>query len=211
MTNDQRTNYWDLIVLTPTGAAPGTYDHVSITIGPDGRILSITAPSTVPDATFVANLANLAALLTNSSAGRLVTVGDGGNAYKALYYYDPNSTSFIEIGNDPSRSVRYVQQSFTTATTTLLGPSLQTNAIIRRVMVQVNSPYPGGTGIAIKGASGTVFMSNDQNDPTTTGVYVADLSSITPLGTPDAQLQVIISGLPNAGNGFVTVEYLLPS
>ena len=205
----ERTDYWQVIVLTPTGVVPGTYDHVSLNVGSDGRILSITAPTIFTDTIRVADQTALAGIVASSANGRLAVVTDNGNGYPALYVF--NGTIFTQIGNDPRNSIRYVQQLLGFTTNQNIGAPVHSNAIIKKVGLRIITPYTAGTSIDIRDGANVVYMAIDQNDPLTVGTYFVESISQTQVGPTNSQLKAVVSGGPSVGQALVTVEYLLPT
>lgn len=153
-------------------------------------------------------MTELNTLVSESDEGRLVVVLDAGNGYPALYYFD--GSSFVRIGNDPARSVRYARIAFSTASSTNIGSPIPTDAIVKSVRLQILTPYTGGTTIRIVGQSGTVYMDTQYNIADEAGIYMFEVNSSSAVGGGDAQLQAKVIGGPGVGSAIVTVEYLMP-
>lgn len=212
MVDFPKNDFWQVVVLTPTGVTPGVYTNPTLTIAEDGRITLAASGGGGGGgggaSGYVADMAALA-LLNGADQGTLVTVIDGGNTYNALYV--SNGATFNQVGSSPVRSVRYVQQAigFSSATVSL-GAPIQTNAVIRRVLVQITTPYTAGTTIVVRGAGGTIYAGASETDATVANTYVIEYSTETAVGGGNAQLQALVTGGPSAGAALITVEYLLP-
>jgi len=209
MVDTPKNDFWQVVVLTPTGVSAGTYVTPTVTVDTDGRISAISSPSTTTTTSYVADVPSLSGLVATAAAGKLVVVVDGGNTRRALYVFD--GSAFQRLTNDGKLSLRYMQATINTTPSQNLDAALPTDAIIVRVSLKITSVFDSGTSIEIKGAAGQTYMSSSENDPLTQNTYVVELSSATAVGSANAQIQALVSGSPSAGAGLVNVTYLLPN
>jgi len=84
------------------------------------------------------------------------------------------------------------------------------NAVVYSCMVQVVTPYTGGTVIAVgRVGSLSLLQSASDNLPTAANLYQA--VQRTPWGVAQLPVRVSVAGAPIAGDGYCVISYSLPN
>ena len=222
----EKKKHWQNIVLTPL-VTPGTYNNACVTVNQYGLVTGI---SSCPTAAFIvvdvpANLPNtgtngdLAVVLDDSSGGdpdspEAMYVWDadaaGGKPFPAPYYNWRRIASTADLNN----RIDYRQGGIATAMNQSIGAPLvlANNPVVKEVSVTIINPYDPGTRIQVRDTGATVYMDSGLGppytgdlDPMVPGTYTLDASgNQTVMAT--AQLEVLITGAPVAGTGYVFVK-----
>jgi len=84
--------------------------------------------------------------------------------------------------------------------------------IIKRISVEIITPYSGGATIEIQDTTSFVYMSFSVINPQLAGTYSEDLSGnlADMITNGDGQLRAVIGGAPGVGDGVVYVDWVSP-
>ena len=106
--------------------------------------------------------------------------------------------------------VSCIRMPITNAASQSSTTSIPANAIIRRAMLDITTPYSGGATIAV-GQTGTtsLLMATGDNVATLANQYEASMD--VAWGAGALAVLVTVAGAPAAGAGFCVVEYTSPN
>jgi len=212
-----KDDFWKTVSLDPTGVVAGTYNIPQLTISEDGRITSASGGS-VSTVSTVSTIADLPSVVAPSN-GDLAAVMDDGSGNEQLYIWnDANS----DLGN-PLLRWRLVGSTETSVTRKDYRQSIiditavqdidsviPDTGIIKRVTVEITTPYSGGATMEIQDAGSFVYMPFSSINPQLAGTYIEDLSgNVNTIATNGSgQIRAIVGGAPGVGDGVVYVEWI---
>lgn len=212
-----KDDFWKEVALKPTGVAAGTYSIPQLTIDEDGRIVSASGGtvSTISTEATIAGLPNIVA----PSNGDLAAVMDDGAGNEQLYIWnDANAdigaplNKWRLIGSTESQVTRkdYRQLAIDISAIQDIGPVIPDTGIIKRVTVEITTPYSLGATIEIQDAGAFVYMPFTSINPQLAAIYSEDLSgNLDNMATNGSgQIRAIVGGAPVAGAGVVYVEWI---
>jgi hypothetical protein len=217
MVDTPKTDHWQEIVLTPTGVAAGSYGPAQTTVGEDGRITNASSSlvSTVATVSLVAQLPTI----IGSVNGDLAVVLDDGFGNEQMYVWN---TSNADLGaplnkwrllaTTGTQTLRqdYRQSAIDTTAIQDIGAVIPDPGIVKRIAIEIITPYSPGTTIEIQNASAFVFMPFSSINPQLAGLYTEDLSGNLSdmISTGDGQLRAIVGGAPGVGSGVVYIDWV---
>jgi hypothetical protein len=217
MADTPKTDYWQEVVLTPTGVAPGSYGPAQITVGEDGRITNASNASvaTVSTVSLVGNLPTIIGPVN----GDLAIVLDDGFGNEEMYVWNssnadlgPPLNRWRRLATTDAQTLRqdYRQSTIDTTAVQNLSSAIPNTGIVKRVSVEITTPYSPGTSIEIQNTAAFVFMPFSSINPLLAGIYTEDLSGnlVDMLAAGAGQLTAIIGGAPGAGAGVVYVDWV---
>jgi len=217
MVDTPKNDFWQDTVLTPTGVAAGSYGPAQITVGLDGRITnaSNSSVSTISTVSLVGNLPTIIGPVN----GSLAVVLDDGSGNEEMYVWNNSNVDsgaplnkWRLIGTTDSQTLRkdYRQLAIDTTAIQNIGAIIPNSGIIKRVTVEITTPYSGGTTIEVQNTAAYVFMPFSTINPQLAGIYTEDLSgNLVDMGTAGAgQVTAVIGGAPGAGAGVVYVDWV---
>lgn len=118
-------------------------------------------------------------------------------------YVDAQVASVVAGGLSGTISSRAVAVPFTSLTSINIGAVLPTGAVVVRVLLSVGTASDAATTVAVL-SDATTIMATGENDPESTGIYVADAYH---LGGGE-QLTAVVGGTAGSvGSANVIVEY----
>jgi hypothetical protein len=218
MVNTPKSDFWQDVVLTPTGVLPGSYGPAQITVGADGRITNATnsVVSTISKVSLIAQLPTILGPLN----GDVAVVLDDGSGNEEMYVWNSaNADSGAPLNKWRRLSTTAAASSLrtdyrqsiidTTAIQNIDSPVLN-SGIVKSVSVEITVPYSIGTSIEIQNTAAFVFMPSSAINPLLAGIYKQDLSgNLTDMTTTGAtQLTAVVGGGPGVGSGVVYVEWV---
>ena len=217
MVDSPKTDHWQNVVLTPTGVAPGSYGPAQITVGEDGRITNASNASvaTVSTVSLVGNLPTIIGPVN----GDLAIVLDEGFGNEEMYVWNnsnadlgPPLNKWRRMATTDSQTLRqdYRQEVIDTTAIQNIDSAIPNTGIVKRIAVEITTPYSPGTSIEIQNTAAFVFMPFGSINPLLAGIYTEDLSGnlIDMLASGAGQLRAVIGGVPGAGAGVVYVEWV---
>lgn len=139
-------------------------------------------------------------VVTNSAlSGGTITLN-------ATSQYIWNGASWISMTPQISGSVRTIRTAITNAASQSSAASVPANAVVRRAMLDIQTPYSAGATITVgQTGSAALLMGTSDNAPTVAGLY--EVSQDTAWGASALAVLVTVAGAPSVGAGFVIVEY----
>ena len=216
MVDSPKTDHWQNVVLTPTGVAPGSYGPAQITVGEDGRITNASNASvaTVSTVSLVGQLPTIIGPVN----GDLAIVLDDGFGNEEMYVWNASNadlgnplTRWRRLAATDSQTLRqdYLQAVLDTTAIQNIDTAIPDTGIVKRVAVEITTPYSPGTSIEIQNTAAFVFMPFSSINPLLAGIYTEDLSGnlIDMLASGAGQLTAVVGGAPGAGAGVVYVEW----
>jgi hypothetical protein len=219
MVDTPKNDFWQHQVLTDTGVAAGTYSPAQITVGPDGRITnaSNSSVSTVSTVSLVGQLSTIIGPVN----GSLAIVLDDGFGNEEMYVWNGSNVDsgaplnkWRRIATTDAQSLRkdYRQSSIDATAIQNISSVIPDIGIIKRISVDITTPYSGGATIEIQDGTSFVYMSFSVINPQLAGTYSEDLSGnlADMITNGDGQLRAVIGGAPGAGAGVVYVDWVSP-
>ncbi len=221
MPDTPKNDFWQEVVLTDTGVAPGTYGPAEITVGADGRITNATN-ATVATVSTVSLVGNLPTIIGPVN-GDLAIVLDDGVGNEEMYVWNGSYADlggplnrWRRIATTDSQSLRqdYRQIAIDTTANQTVGAIIPDTGFIKRVAVEITTPYSGGTSIEIQDNAANVYMPFSIINPTLAGIYTIDLSgNLSDIATTagaggQGQMRAIIGGAPGVGAGAVYIDWV---
>jgi len=217
MVDSPKTNHWQDIVLTPTGVLAGSYSPAQITVGEDGRITSAANASvaTVSTVSLVGQLPTIIAPVN----GDLAIVLDDGFGNEEMYVWNASNADlgaplnrWRRLATTDTQTLRQDYRQDTTDTTAIqnIDSAIPDTGIVKRISVEITTPYSPGTSFEIQNTAAFVFMPFGSINPLLAGIYTEDLSGnlVDMLASGAGQLRAVIGGVPGAGAGVVYVEWV---
>ena len=212
-----KTDFWRTVSFDPTGVVAGTYNIPQLTIAEDGRITSASG-GTVSTVSTVSTIADLPSVVAPSN-GDLAAVMDDGAGNEQLYIWNDANADLGNpllkwrlIGTTLSMVTRKDYRQSTIDITALqdIDSVIPNTGVIKRISVEITTPYSVGATIEIQDAGAFVYMPFSSINPQLAGTYVEDLSgNIDSMGTNGSdQVRAIVGGAPAAGDGVVYVEWV---
>ncbi len=219
MVDTPKNDFWQDTVLTPTGVAAGTYGPAQITVGLDGRITNASNASvaTVSTVSLVGNLPTIIGPVN----GDLAIVLDDGFGNEEMYVWNGSNVDsgaplnkWRRIATTDAQSLRvdFRQTAIDTTAIQNIAAVIPDTGIIKRVSVEVTTPYSGGATIEIQDTAAFVYMSFAVINPQLAGIYSEDLAGnlADMITNGTGQLRAVIGGAPGAGAGVVYVDWVSP-
>lgn len=217
MVDTPKNDHWQEIVLTPTGVAAGTYGPAEITVGEDGRITNASNASVATVST-VSVVGNLPTIIGPVNGDLAIVLSDGFGNQEQYVWNNSNPdlgaplNRWRRLSTTDQQTLRadYRQDTIDTTAIKNLDSAIPDTGIIKRVAVEIITPYSPGTTIEIQNTAAFVFMPFSDINPLLAGTYVTDLSgNLTDMITSGAgQLRSVIGGVPGVGDGVVYVEWV---
>ena len=219
MVDTPKNDFWQDTVLTPTGVAAGTYGPAEITVGLDGRITN-AANSSVSTISTVSLVGNLPTIIGPVN-GSLAVVLDDGFGNEEMYVWNGSNVDsgaplnkWRLIGTTDAQSLRvdFRQSAIDTTAIQNIAAVIPDTGIIKRVSVEITTPYSGGATIEIQDTAAFVYMSFSVINPQLAGIYSEDLAGnlADMITNGTGQLRAVIGGAPGAGAGVVYVDWVSP-
>ena len=219
MVDTPKNDFWQDTVLTPTGVAAGTYGPAEITVGPDGRITnaSNSSVSTISTVTVVGQLPTIIGPVN----GSLAVVLDDGFGNEEMYVWNNSNVDsgaplnkWRLIATTDAQSLRkdFRQLAIDATAIQNIGAVIPNTGIIKRVSVEITTPYSIGATIEVQDTAAFVYMSFSVINPQLAGIYSEDLSGnlADMITNGTGQLRAVIGGAPGAGTGVVYVDWVSP-
>ena len=219
MVDTPKNDFWQDTVLTPTGVAAGTYGPAEITVGLDGRITN-AANSSVSTISTVSLVGQLPTIIGPVN-GSLAVVLDDGFGNEEMYVWNGSNVDsgaplnkWRLIGTTDAQSLRvdFRQSAIDTTAIQNIAAVIPDTGIIKRVSVEITTPYSGGATIEIQDTAAFVYMSFSVINPQLAGIYSEDLAGnlADMITNGTGQLRAVIGGAPGAGAGVVYVDWVSP-
>ena len=215
-----KAQYWQQAILTPTGVAAGTYQNATFTVGEDGR-LTQAASTTIPSVTPVSTVNHLATI-TMPTNGSLAVVMDDGAGDQELYVWRSTNPDVgaplnrwkLMASTLDRRRTDFRQGTVAQDAITHLDNPIPDLGIVKCITVEITEAYSPGTLMLVQDNTGFVYMSQEDIDPQSEGVYKKDLATnlntmLDNSGPGQGQIRVIATGVPSAGSAAVYVEYIV--
>jgi len=219
MPDTPKNDFWQHQVLTDTGVAAGTYGPAEITVGLDGRITN-AANSSVSTISTVSLVGNLPTIIGPVN-GSLAVVLDDGFGNEEMYVWNSSNVDsgaplnkWRLISTTDAQSLRkdYRQSVLDTTAIQNISSVIPDTGIIKRVSVEITTPYSVGATIEIQDTAAFVYMSFSVINPQLAGIYSEDLSGnlADMITNGTGQLRAVVGGAPGAGAGVVYAEWVSP-
>ena len=219
MVDTPKNDFWQNQVLTDTGVAAGTYGPAEITVGADGRITN-AANSSVSTISTVSLVGQLPTIIGPVN-GSLAVVLDDGFGNEEMYVWNSSNVDsgaplnkWRLISTTAALTVRkdYRQSAIDATAVQPIDIPIPNTGIIKRISVEITTPYSLGATIEIQDAVAFVYMPFSVINPQLAGIYSEDLSGnlADMITNGSGQLNAIIGGAPGAGAGVVYVDWVAP-
>jgi hypothetical protein len=219
MVDTPKNDFWQDTVLTPTGVAAGTYGPAEITVGLDGRITN-AANSSVSTISTVSLVGNLPTIIGPVN-GSLAVVLDDGFGNEEMYVWNGsnvdsgaplNKWRLISTTDAQSLRVDFRQSAIDATAIQNIAAVIPDTGIVKRVSVEITTPYSGGATIEIQDTAAFVYMSFAVINPQLAGIYSEDLAGnlADMITNGTGQLRAVIGGAPGVGAGVVYVDWVSP-
>jgi len=217
MADTPKNDFWQNIILTPTGVAAGSYGPAQITVGADGRI---TAASNVSVATVsTVSLVGQLPTIIGPVNGDLAIVLDDGSGNEEMYVWNTSNVDsgaplnkWRRIATTDAQTPRkdYRQTAIDTTAVQNISTVVPDTGIVKRVSVQIVTPFSLGATIEIQDTTAFVYMSFSAINPQLAGIYSEDLSGnlADMITNGSGQLRAVIGGAPVAGAGVVYIDWV---
>ena len=219
MVDTPKNDFWQDTVLTPTGVAAGTYAPAEITVGLDGRITNASnaSVSTVSTVSLVGQLPTIIGPVN----GSLAVVLDDGFGNEEMYVWNGSNVDsgaplnkWRRIATTDAQSLRkdFRQTAIDATAIQNIAAVIPDSGIIKRVSVEITTPYSGGATIEIQDTAAFVYMSFSVINPQLAGIYSEDLAGnlADMITNGTGQLRAVIGGAPGVGAGVVYVDWVSP-
>jgi hypothetical protein len=220
MVNTPKNDFWKNAALTPTGVAAGSYGPAQITVDEFGRITNASnaSVSTVSTISLVTQLATI----IGPVSGELAVVLDDGLGNEEMYVWHNTNA---DLGAPLNRWRRiattaaalsqrqdYRQIAIGIGANQLISSGIPDTGYVKRIAVEITTPYSPGTSIEIQDNAANVYMAFSSINPTLAGTYTEDLSGnlsniLTIGGAGQGQMHAIVGGVPGVGAGAVYIEW----
>jgi hypothetical protein len=128
----------------------------------------------------------------------------------ATSMYVWNGAAWTNVSPSVSGALFEIRMAVTNAASQSSATAIPANANVRRVALDVQTPYSAGTTISI-GQTGSASLLMGTGDNTATLANVYEASQDTGWGASSLAVLVTVAGAPAAGAGFVVVEYTTPN
>lgn len=212
-----KNDFWQDIVLKPTGVAAGSYGPAQITVGVDGRITNASS-TTIPTISTVSVVGQLPTIIGPVNGDTAIVLDDGfGN--EEMYVWNTanadlgaplNRWRLIASTNAQSLRKDYRQSAIGTAAIQNISTVIPDTGIVKRVAVDITTPYSPGATVEIQDTTTFVYMSFSVINPQLAGTYSEDLSGnlADMITNGSGQLRAVIGGAPGAGAAVVYVDWV---
>jgi hypothetical protein len=131
-------------------------------------------------------------------------------AANSFYIWDITTSAWLaDAAVNFSGAVRTIKYALAnTPATQDSTATLPTGAVVLRAMIDVTTPFSGGTTITV-GQAGflTTFMGTTDSHPTVSNQYEVPQDTVAPVV---GVIRTTIAGAPAAGAGFTVIEYAVP-
>lgn len=118
-------------------------------------------------------------------------------------------TGFWEAKSGVQRDPLFREATLGTGATQSIGTAVPSSAKVRRVMLNVTTPYSDDATIEVRDDGGNTYMTIDENDAEEAETFVADVPGTLTVGGT-GQLEAVVGGSPASGAAEVIVDYRLP-
>ena len=212
-----KDDFWENVALKPTGVTAGTYSIPQLTISEDGRITSASGGtvSTISTSSTIAGLPSIVA----PSSGDLAAVLNDGSGNEQLYIWNDSNTDLGAplnrwrlIGSTETSLTRkdYRQSAIDFSAIQNISSVIPDTGIVKRVTVEITTPYSIGATIEIQDDTSFVYMPFTSINPQLAAIYSEDLSGnlVNMVTNGSGQLRAVVGGAPVAGAGVVYVDWV---
>jgi len=222
MVTTPKNEFWKNAALTPTGVAAGSYSPAQITVDEFGRITnaSNSSVSTVSTISLVSQLPTIIGPVN----GSLAVVLDDGIGNEEMYVWNNSNADLgaplnrwrrlATTASALSQRQDYRQIAIGTGANQLISSGIPDTGYVKRISVEITTPYSGGTSIEIQDNAANVYMPFSSINPELAGLYTEDLSGnlsnilTTAGGAGQGQMHAIVGGAPGVGAAAVFIEWV---